>query len=118
MLILAKSILGMMIGFFLAVVLGWFLIPVLKKLKCKQSISVFTAFSHAKKNGTPTIGGLIFIIPTLLAMLFLYLRGSLQITHSLLIILFVFIIITIVKAFEGTRYEIPVISDLAKAIWK
>ena len=91
MLILAKSILGMMIGFFLAVVLGWFLIPVLKKLKCKQSISVFTAFSHAKKNGTPTIGGLIFIIPTLLAMLFLYLRGSLQITHSLLIILFVFI---------------------------
>ena len=91
MLILAKSILGMMIGFFLAVVLGWFLIPVLKKLKCKQSISVFTAFSHAKKNGTPTIGGLIFIIPTLLAMLFLYLRGSLQITHSLLIILFVFV---------------------------
>ena len=91
MLILAKSILGMMIGFFLAVVLGWFLIPFLKKLKCKQSISVFTAFSHAKKNGTPTIGGLIFIIPTLLAMLFLYLRGSLQITHSLLIILFVFV---------------------------
>ena len=34
------------------------------------------------------------------------------------IILFVFIIITIVKAFEGTRYEIPVISDLAKSIWK
>ena len=91
MLILAKSILGMMIGFFLAVVLGWFLIPFLKKLKCKQSISVFTAFTHAKKNGTPTIGGLIFIIPTLLAMLFLYLRGSLQITHSLLIIIFVFI---------------------------
>ena len=48
MLILAKSILGMMIGFFLAVVLGWFLIPVLKKLKCKQSISVFTAFSCAR----------------------------------------------------------------------
>lgn len=34
------------------------------------------------------------------------------------IILLVFIIITIVKAFEGTRYEIPVISDLAKSIWK
>ena len=27
-------------------------------------------------------------------------------------------ILTIVKAFEGTRYEIPVISDLAKSIWK
>ena len=91
MLILAKSILGLMLGFFIAVVFGWFLIPVLKKLKCKQSISVFTAFRHAEKNGTPTIGGLIFIIPTLLVMLFLYLRGSLEITHSLLIIIFVFI---------------------------
>lgn len=91
MLILAKSILGLMLGFFVAVVFGWFLIPLLKKLKCKQSISIFTAFRHADKNGTPTIGGLIFIIPTLLTMLFLYLRGSLEITHSLLIIIFVFI---------------------------
>ena len=37
------------------------------------------------------MGGLIFIVPTLLTMLFLYLRGSLEITHSLLIIIFVFI---------------------------
>ena len=57
----------------------------------KQNISLFTAFRHADKNGTPTIGGLIFIVPALLTMLFLYLRGSLQITHSLLIIIFVFI---------------------------
>lgn len=91
MLILAKSILGLMLGFFVSVIVGWFLIPVLKKLNCKQSISSFTAFAHASKNGTPTIGGLIFIIPTLITMLFLYLRGSLEITHSLLIIIFVFI---------------------------
>ncbi len=91
MLILAKSILGLMIGFFGAVILGLFIIPLLRKLKCKQTISVFTAFRHAEKNGTPTIGGLIFIIPTLFAMLVLYLRGSLEITHSLLIIIFVFI---------------------------
>ncbi len=90
MLILAKSILGLMLGFFISVLFGYFLIPILKKLKCGQSISVFTAFRHSSKAGTPTIGGLIFIIPTLLAMLFLYLRGSLEITHSLLIILFVF----------------------------
>lgn len=91
MLILAKSILGIVLGFFGAVITGWLLIPLLKKLNCKQSISVFTAFAHASKNGTPTIGGLIFIIPTLLVMLLLYLRGSLEITHSLLIIIFVFI---------------------------
>lgn len=91
MLILAKSILGLMIGFFMAVILGWFLIPMLRKLKCKQTISVFTAFRHASKEGTPTLGGLIFIIPTIITMLVLYLRGSLEITHSLLIIIFVFI---------------------------
>lgn len=91
MLILAKSILGLMLSFFVSVVFGYFLIPILRKLKCGQSISIFTAFRHAGKAGTPTIGGLIFIIPTLLTMLLLYLRGSLEITHSLLIILFVFI---------------------------
>ena len=91
MLILAKSILGLMLGFFGAIIVGWFLIPLLRKLKFKQSISSFTAFRHASKNGTPTIGGLIFIIPTLFTMLLLYLRGSLQITHSLLIIIFVFV---------------------------
>ncbi len=91
MLILAKSILGLMIGFFVSVTLGLILIPMLRRLKCGQTISQFTAFRHAQKEGTPTIGGLIFIIPTLLTMLFLYIRGSLEITPSLLIIIFVFI---------------------------
>ncbi len=89
MLILAKSILGLMIGFFLAVILGLFLIPFLKKKKIKQSISAFV--NHQSKEGTPTFGGIIFIIPTIITMLVLYLRGSLEITSSLLIILFVFV---------------------------
>ena len=76
MLILAKSVLGLTLGFFVSVLFGWLLIPTLKKMNMKQSISLFTAFRHAEKEGTPTIGGLIFIIPTLLTMLFLYLRGS------------------------------------------
>ena len=91
MLILAKSILGLMLGFFVSLVVGLFLIPILRKINVRQSISVFTAFRHSSKNGTPTLGGLIFIIPSLLVMLFLYIRGSLEITHSLLIIIFVFI---------------------------
>ena len=39
MLILAKSILGLMLGFFIAIVIGWFAIPMLRKLKCGQNIS-------------------------------------------------------------------------------
>ena len=91
MLILAKSILGLTLGFFVSILFGWLLIPNLKKANMKQNISSFTAFRHSTKNGTPTLGGLIFIIPTLLTMLFLYIRGSLEISHSLLIIIFVFI---------------------------
>lgn len=91
MLILAKSILGLMVSFFLSVFLGYFLLPVLKKLNFRQNVSKHITERHLQKEGTPTIGGLIFIIPTIITMIVLYLRGSLEITHSLIIIMFVFI---------------------------
>ena len=91
MLILAKSILGLMIGFFLAVIFGLFLIPKLRKSKMKQSINIYLKKEHGKKSGIPTMGGLIFIIPTIITILILYLRGSLEISSSLVIIFFVFV---------------------------
>ena len=63
-LLLTKSIFAVMIGFLSSVLLGLFLIPVLKRLKVGQRISIFVGDSHKKKAGTPTMGGLIFIIPT------------------------------------------------------
>ena len=91
MLILAKSILGLMLGFFLSVFAGLILLPLLKKLNFRQTICTMITERHLQKEGTPTIGGLIFIIPTIIAMLLLYIRGSLEISSSLIIILFVFI---------------------------
>ena len=91
MLILAKSILGLMVSFFLSVFLGYFLLPILKKLNFRQNVSKHITERHLQKEGIPTIGGLIFIIPTIITMIVLYLRGSLEITHSLIIIMFVFI---------------------------
>lgn len=96
MLILTKSIFAIMIGFLGAVILGFFLIPVLKKLKFGQRISVFVGDNHKKKEGTPTIGGLIFIIPTLLAILFLVLTKKVEFTSNLGIVLIVFIGYTII----------------------
>jgi len=90
MLILAKSVLGLMLGFFISVFLGFILLPVLKKLNFRQSVSKFVE-KHQVKEGTPTIGGIIFIIPTIITMLLLYFKGSLEITSSLIIIMFVFI---------------------------
>lgn len=91
MFVLTKSILALMIGFIISVILGYFLIPILKKMHIGQRISVFVGQSHQKKNGIPTMGGLIFIIPTLLTVTFMYFTNKININSNLLIVLFVFI---------------------------
>ena len=91
MLILAKAVLGIMLGFILSLVTGLILIPILRKKNIGQSTSKLINERHINKEGTPTLGGLIFIIPTLLSILFLYFRGSLNINHNLIITVFVFL---------------------------
>lgn len=91
MLILTKSILSIMVGFIIAVVMGLVLIPILKRINFGQRISEYVGESHRKKEGTPTMGGLIFIIPTMLSILFLVLDDRLEMTYNLLIIMIVFI---------------------------
>lgn len=91
MLLLTKAIFAVMIGFLSASVLGLILIPALKKLHIGQKISVFVGESHRKKEGTPTMGGLIFIIPTLLATIALLVTDKLTLTNDLGIVLMVFI---------------------------
>ena len=49
MLILAKALLALMTSFIIAVVFGLIAIPLLKKLKVKQSISVFLSKLHNEK---------------------------------------------------------------------
>lgn len=91
MLILAKSVLGLMLGFVLSLIAAVILIPILKKLKVGQSVSKLINERHLKKDGTPTIGGLIFIIPTILIMVILKLRGSIEFNANLIILMFVFL---------------------------
>ncbi len=91
MLILAKSAMAMMLGFVLAILTGIIIIPWLRRMNAKQSVSLKISKSHLAKNGTPTLGGFIFIIPTILSLIFLYFRGSIDITHNLVILIFVFL---------------------------
>ena len=90
-LLLTKSVFAIMIGFLFAIVLGLILIPVLKRKKIGQRISSFVGENHKKKEGTPTMGGLIFVIPTFITTLVLILTDKLDLTPNLLIILFVFL---------------------------
>ena len=91
MLILAKAAMALMLGFVLSIITGVILISLLRKLHFGQSVSLTLGERHLKKNGTPTIGGLIFIIPTIISLLLLWFRGSIEMTSNLLIVLFVFI---------------------------
>ena len=91
MLLLTKAVFAIMIGFLSSTVLGLFLIPLLKKIRLGQKISVFVGEAHRKKEGTPTMGGLIFIIPTIISTLALLFTDKVSYTSNLGIVLLVFI---------------------------
>ena len=91
MLLLTKAIFAIMIGFLLSAVLGLIIIPFLKKIKVGQKISIFVGESHRKKEGTTTMGGLIFIFPTIAATIGLILTDKIPYTSNLGIVLLVFL---------------------------
>lgn len=90
MLVLAKAAMAMMLGFILSIIAGLILIPLLKKWHIGQNVSMMVGERHKKKNGTPTLGGLIFIVPTIFTLILLKIKGSISISYSLLIVLLVF----------------------------
>ncbi len=91
MLTLTKAVLAAAIGLVLAGISGLIFIPILKKINIKQVESTYLSKKHKDKSGTPTMGGIIFIIPTLLAVLILLLLKKIDFSTNLLIVLFVFI---------------------------
>ena len=60
-------ILSFIVAFGVAVIAGQILIPVLRRLKAGQSIREDGPTWHMSKQGTPTMGGLMFIIAVLVA---------------------------------------------------
>ncbi|MBE6140366.1 MAG: phospho-N-acetylmuramoyl-pentapeptide-transferase [Firmicutes bacterium] len=90
MLILAKATMAVMLGFVLSLGVGLFVIPLFKRLHFGQSVSKLISKRHLKKEGTPTMGGVIFMIPVVLSLLVLYLKGSIELSYNLIIVVFVF----------------------------
>lgn len=91
MLILTKSVMALMVGFILSVLMAMVLIPFLKKLHAAQRLSVYLEDTHKKKVGTPTMGGLIFILPTLIVMVLFVIFKKITINYSILIVIFTFL---------------------------
>ena len=91
MLLLTKAVFAIMIGFLFSVILGLILLPLLRKLKVGQRISSYVGYSHRQKEGTPTMGGLIFIIPTILITIGLLITDKIPYSDNLAIVLVVFL---------------------------
>lgn len=65
-----KAVIPVIIAFVVSVVLAPVIIPFLRKLKVGQTEREDGVKSHLKKAGTPTMGGLIFLIATTVTSLF------------------------------------------------
>lgn len=91
MLILAKATMALMLGFVLSLITGLFVIPAFRKLHFGQTVSRYIPKRHLIKEGTPTMGGVIFIIPVIISLIILYFKGSIEISYNLITVVFVFL---------------------------
>ena len=62
-------VIPVLISFAISAVLGPVIIPFLRKLKMGQTERTEGVQSHLKKAGTPTMGGVIFLISTIITSL-------------------------------------------------
>ena len=77
-----------LISFAIAVIIGPLFIPFLKRLKFGQAIRAEGPQSHQKKSGTPTMGGIIFLLSTLLTTLIgLIFWEGFELTSTLIMLL-------------------------------
>jgi phospho-N-acetylmuramoyl-pentapeptide-transferase len=68
--IVSNIIYAVLLSFLLSSIIGTILIPLLKKLRLGQNIREEGPKSHYKKAATPTFGGIIFILSSIIAMMF------------------------------------------------
>lgn len=87
---IVKAVLMMLVSFLASILCSIIFIPLLKKLKASQVINTYLE-RHSNKKNTPTIGGIIFILPVLFIITILYLTNKIVINYNFLILIFVFL---------------------------
>lgn len=88
---LTKVAIVVMLSFVLSIMLGFLIIPFLKKKKLDQILNRYLEETHKKKSGTPTMGGIIFIISTIVIISLLLILDIIELNYSLIIVMFTFI---------------------------
>ncbi|NLC67198.1 MAG: phospho-N-acetylmuramoyl-pentapeptide-transferase [Clostridiaceae bacterium] len=64
---ISVQVIAFLITFIMALIMGPIMIPILRRLKFGQTIRDDGPSTHLKKMGIPTMGGLIFLIPIIIA---------------------------------------------------
>lgn len=93
-----KLIYSVLVAFFIAMLEGPILIPLLHKFKFGQSIREDGPKTHLKKAGTPTMGGIIFMLATFITMAVIVKKPS----DEAMIALYAFIGFGIIGAIDDT----------------
>lgn len=91
MLILTKTTLVLLISLLISIILGTILIPLIKKFKLNQQLNKYLEESHRSKSNTPTMGGIIFILSTIITLLILYIFNKIDLTYNFIIVIIVFL---------------------------
>jgi phospho-N-acetylmuramoyl-pentapeptide-transferase len=63
---ISAHVIAFIVVFAASLILGPVFIPILSRLKFGQTVRDDGPASHLKKTGTPTIGGIIFLLPVIL----------------------------------------------------
>ena len=92
MFILSKSILSILLGYIISICLGFVIIPLFKKISLVQNVSRSINVRHLVKDKTPTMGGIIFILPSIIIFLFLFINKNISFSTNFLIVIISFIL--------------------------
>lgn len=127
MLILTKAVFCLMLGFIFSIAIGSIIVPYLKNKKLNQRLSIYLEEKHKSKSQVPTMGGLIFIIPTLFIIIILLLINKIDLKINAIIIIFTFLSYALIGFIddyliikrnnnnglkEGTKFLLQVISSI------
>lgn len=88
---LSCAVFSLLIGFLISIVVGIIILPILRKKHCKQFLSEYLEERHKSKKSTPTMGGLIFIISTLIVTFLFLIFDKMNFSYNLFIVIFTFI---------------------------
>ena len=88
---LSCAVFSLLIGFLISIVVALIILPILKKRHCKQFLSEYLEERHQSKKNTPTMGGIIFVISSLIVTILFLLFNKMNFSYNLFIVIFTFI---------------------------